>query len=251
MPERDVKIATPDGEMNTMIAYPDGAGPFPSAVIFQHVGGLSESMRPMARRIAQAGYVCALPALYYRLGSIVVDPLDPDERVAAIRTIASNSLTPATVMSDTRAVLRYLDRDPAVRPGVKGLVGYGWTGGLTLLAAATFPDVFRATAVVLGVRFVIDAADSPHLSFDRIRGEVYCGFCERDPIIPPSVPERLIALFKQHAIDAQVVFHPNVEHGYPFPNRKIYDRPTAEKEWAQIFAMFERQIGRPDAGRAP
>jgi carboxymethylenebutenolidase len=100
------------------------------------------------------------------------------------------------------------------------------------------------------VRFVTDAADSPHLSFPNIRGEVYLGFAETDDIIAPTVPAQLLALLKQHGIATEIAFHPHVKHGYPFPERPVYDRAAAEKDWKSIFAMLERQCpGRPAQAR--
>ena len=92
MQERHVHVTTPDGQMETFIVHPDGTGPFPAVVMFQNVGGLSEILRGMARRVAAAGYYCAVPSLYYRLGTIVIDPDSKDEKILGLRKIASGSL---------------------------------------------------------------------------------------------------------------------------------------------------------------
>ena len=73
MRERNDFVETPDGRMEAFIAHPDGPGPFTSIVMYQNVGGLSDLMRAMARRVAAQGYYCAVPDLYYRLGKIVID----------------------------------------------------------------------------------------------------------------------------------------------------------------------------------
>ena len=36
--------------------------------------------------------------------------------------------------------------------------------------------------------------------------------------------------------------HPGAEHGYALPNRDIYDKRAANRDWELIFAMFRRQI---------
>jgi carboxymethylenebutenolidase len=242
LPQQYIDIETSDGSMQTFVVRPDGQGPFPTVVMLHHIGGVSETMRAMARRVAAAGYACVVPALYYRLGSIVVDPLDLDERIAGIRAIARNSLTSHSVMFDLDSLLRRLDGEPVFKRGPKGLVAYGLSGGYSLLAAANFGDVFPAVAIVLGVNFVTDRKDSPHLSFDQLRSKVYCGYCRVDPVIPPAVPEKLKELFDQNSVDAEFVFHRNVVHGYPFPNRPVYHHETAEKEWASIFGLFDKHV---------
>jgi carboxymethylenebutenolidase len=243
LPERHVGVETPDGTMETFVAHPDGPGPFGVVIVYQHVGGLSETMRIMARRIAAEGYYCAVPALYYRLGTIVVDPLSPDERVAAIRRIASGSVAGRTAMADTRALLAFVAREAMARPGPKGAVGYGAGGGLALLAAGTFPEQIAAVAAVLGAGFVTDGADSPHRALARIRGPVYCAFAGDDDIIPAAVPPRLVELFREASIDGHVAVHPGVGHGYAFPDRAAYDRVAADRDWAHIFAMLRQRVG--------
>lgn len=237
-----IEIETPDGAMETFVAQPRGDGPYPLAIMVQHIGGLSPTMEIMARRLAAEGFCCAVPALYHRLGRIVVDPLSTNERVAEIRAIASASLTAAHVMSDISAVLRHFAAEAEVRPGPVGIIGYGGGASLALLAATRLPDTIRPTACILGVGFVRDAPDSPHLALGNLRGPVYSAFAEDDHIIPASDVERLRELFREHAVSSEIVVHSRARHGYCFPNRDVYDRDAAERDWATIGAMFRRAL---------
>src|SRR5688572_8825456 len=156
--------------MKTFIAHPDGRGPFPAVVMFQNVGGLGDVLRGMARRVAEAGYYCAVGSLYYRLGTIVIDPDSRNEKVMAVRRIAADSLDNAEVMSDTKALLEFMDSDSAVRRGPMGTIGFCQGGRFTVLAAATFPERFKAVASLFGTKLVTDGPDSPHLIMNRIQG---------------------------------------------------------------------------------
>ena len=105
-------------------------------------------------------------------------------------------------MADIGAVLKFLDGEPA-RKGPKGTIGYCLGGRLSLAAAAEFPDQFRACASMHGTRLVSDKPDSPHRFVDKMRGEIYCGFAEKDDLAPPSTIETLGKLFdgcKQRAL---------------------------------------------------
>jgi carboxymethylenebutenolidase len=242
MPDRNLLIDTPRGKMRAIIAQPGGRGPFPAAIMYPHVGGLTDTMRKMARRCAEGGYLCAVPDLYHCLGTIVLDPQSFDENAVAIRRVAAASLTPDGVMADTRALLDWLDRLPLARQGARGAIGYGAGGGFSLLAAATYPDEIAASASVLGFGFVTERPDSPHFSFPRIRAELYCAFAERDDIIPPTVPRGLAAELKALPIQSELISHPGVRHPYAFPDRAVYDRAAAEADWAKIFALFARRL---------
>ncbi|MFI5012314.1 MAG: dienelactone hydrolase family protein [Hyphomicrobiales bacterium] len=242
MPKRNAVIDTPDGRMAAILARPGGKGPFGAVIMYPHVGGLTDTMRLMARRCAQGGYLCVAPDLYHRLGTIILDPQSQDENVLAIRRVAAESLTPSSVMTDTRAVLVWLDREPLASRGPKGAIGYGAGGGFAVLAAATYPQEIAAAASVLGFGFTTDKPGSPHLSFPKLRGELYCAFAEHDDIIPPTVPDALAAALRPLPIRTELVRHKGTRHPYAFPDRTVYDKDAAEADWAKIFAMFARQM---------
>ena len=116
-------------------------------------------------------------------------------------------------------------------------------GRYSICAAATFPDVFRASVSLFGTRLITDAADSPHLNLGRIQGELYCGFAEHDPSMPLPTVEKFSDLLRQHCkAKVEVEVHPGTEHGYAFPGRRVYHEAAAERSWERTFAMFDRQI---------
>ncbi len=228
--------------METFIVHPDGAGPFPTIVMFQNVGGLSDILRGMARRVAQEGYYCAVPSLYYRLGTIVIDPDSKDEKVLALRKIASGSLVNGKVVEDTRALLEFVAQDGAARPGPKGTVGYCQGGRFSVLAAGHFPDEFKAAASLFGTQLITQKDDSPHLLLKKLQGEIYFGFAEHDHSAPPETVEQIRAGLEQCAVRSLVEVHPGTEHGYAFPGRVVYHKEASELSWQRIFDMYKRQI---------
>jgi carboxymethylenebutenolidase len=68
MVEKEIRVRTPDGEMETFVVRPDGEGPFPVAVIYMDGVGYREQLKVNARRFAADGYYCVAPDLYYRQG---------------------------------------------------------------------------------------------------------------------------------------------------------------------------------------
>lgn len=228
--------------MRAIMAVPGGRGPFPTVIMYPHSGGLTETMRMMARRAAEGGYLCVVPELYHRLGTIVLDPQSMEENAVAIRRIAADSLTSRSVMADTRALLDWLETEPIARKGAKGTIGYGRGGSFALLAAGTFPDEIGAAATVLGFGFISDRPDSPHLSFAKAKAEFYCAFAEHDDIVPDKVPRELAALLEASPITHRLVTHRGTRHPYAFPDRTVYDRAAAEADWEHIFAVFARRL---------
>ena len=96
-----------------------------------------------------------------------------------------------------------------------------------------------------GTRLVNDKPDSPHRFVDKMRGEIYCGFAEKDELAPPvdhrdagQAVRRLQANVRYRSI-----VHPGTVHGYALPDRDIFDKAAANRDWENIFAMFRRQLG--------
>jgi carboxymethylenebutenolidase len=240
--ERLVAIATPDGAMKAFIAHPKRPGTFGAVVIIQHIGGLSEAMKEAARQVAREGFLAVVPALYHRLGDIVIDPVSNDPDVSAIRAIAVKSLRPPQVMADIKTTLAWLRTEQAAAHGRRGLISYGGSAGLALLAAATFPDEIGAMASILGLGFIKDGPDSPHLAINRVRAELYFGFAGEDEIIPSKDVDALAAMLAKSAVKHRIMTHPGVRHGYAFPERAVYDAAAAARDWAELRSLFGRTL---------
>ena len=152
------------------------------------------------------------------------------------------AISNAMIMDDTRAMLSFMDGDEPARAGAKGSIGYCMSGQYVLSAAGVFPEVFRATASLHGVRHVTGKEDSPHLLAPKYQGELYCGFAEDDPHVPLSEVDALGEALKGCTVKHQLEVHPGTEHGYSFPERELYVKEAAERNWERIFAMFRRQL---------
>ena len=236
-------IDTDQGPMRAIVAWPTGLGPFPAVVTYPHVGGLTDTMQIMAERVAAGGYVCIVPDLYHRLGTIVIDPQSDDPDVVAIRSIAAASVTAQGVLEDTAAVFRWLDQHPQVRGPVCATLGFGRGGSLALRAAGAFPERVRTAASVLGFGFMGEGREAASACLARIAGGVYCAFAEHDHIIPASERAELASILDTLALDSTLVVHPGVHHPYIFPDRLVYDEAAASRDWDAIFAMFARHLG--------
>lgn len=251
MIEKFADIETPAGCMDAFVAHPEGA-PRPAVVILMDVWGLREELFDVARWVADAGYYCVLPNTYYRQGKVSFEYRNRKGEMPSIECLPwgiqesvrsqTRALTDGMVVEDMQSVLDFLTREPA-RPGAKGVLGYCTGGRHALCVAGHYPDEFRATACLHGTRLVTDGADSPHRLADRFRGEIYCGFAERDSLAPPSAIATLAASFGNRSnVRYHFELHRGIERGYSLPDRDIYDEPATKRDWKAIFAMLRRQL---------
>jgi carboxymethylenebutenolidase len=252
MIESMTEIATRAGRMDAFVTHPDEDGPFPAVVLFMDIWGLREELFDIARKIAVVGYHCTVPNFYYRQGkvrlavrgedgrmmSFVALPVQDQERIRAQR----RSLTDEMVVEDTRSVLEFFKTQP-VKDGAKGSIGYCMGGRHGLCVAAAYPDDFRATASLHGTSLVNDTPLSPHRLADAYRGEIYCGFGERDENASPATIAALSAALEGRSnVRYRYRVHTGAEHGYALPDRDVHHKQAANRDWEAIFGMYERVL---------
>ena len=105
--------------------------------------------------------------------------------------------------------------------------------GLRVTAAASF----------YGTWLVSDAEESPHLSLDKVKGELYIACAEYDNLAPLPMVEELRTLFGRAGTPGEIEIYPGVNHGFAFPQRWCYDKPAAERHWERLIALYRRRLG--------
>ena len=59
----------------------------------------------------------------------------------------------------------------------------------------------------------------------------------------PGVREEWRGLFRRAGSPGEVELYPGVHHGFAFPQRWCYDKPTAERHWERLTALYRRRLG--------
>jgi carboxymethylenebutenolidase len=255
--ERLVDIQTASGAIDTFIVHPGDNRQCPPVVIYMDVWGLREELFDIARRIATVGYYCVVPNFYYRQGKIrneyrndknqmiTLDRLDEQRRARVLAPLSH--LSDSMVVEDTGKILNFIDSDRAARAtSATGCIGYCMGGRHVFRVTAHYPDCFKASVSLHGTELVTDRADSPHLDVVKGTGEIYCGFGEKDRHTPPSAIATLDRVLRSHDVRYRYEVHRGADHGYALPDRDVYDKHCANRDWELIFALFHRQL-RPSA----
>ncbi len=242
MIERDVDIATADGAMNSFVVHPEEGGPFPVVLFLMDAPGKREELHDMARRLAAVGYFVVLPNLYYRR-SRDFRLLERTEKAMAEMFSFMAALDAATTECDTRAMLRFVDADPAADGDRVGALGYCMSGPFVMWAAAAFAERIRCIASIHGANMATDRPDSPHRVASKVRCESYFACAEIDKWAPPADIEKLGQALQEAGTPHRVEWYPGVEHGFVFPLRAgIYNRAAAERHWERLFGLFGRTL---------
>ena len=253
MQERIVDVATADGVMPVFVTRPESGGPFAPVVLFMDIWGYRELLCDIARRIGTVGYAVAVPDFYYRAGRETFDYRHPDGRTRSLddlpredrdRVLAAGShLTDAMAVADCAALLDFFDADAAIRGGPAGSMGWCMGGRHVIRAAAAHPGRFRATVALHPTRLVgEDGPDAPYRDAPKCAGEIHIGYGEHDPYTPAPVVETVAAAFAAAPAGFGHIVHAGAKHGYAIPDRDVFDKHAAARDWERAFAIYRRVL---------
>ena len=243
--DSEVDIKTPDGTADAYFVRP-AKGAAPGVLVWPDIFGLRPAFRQMGKRLAESGYSVLVVNPFYRTQHAPTAPEHPDFNDAATRTTLMglmNSLTPATVVTDARAFVAYLDSQPSVsRKHKMGTTGYCMGGPYTLRTAATFPDRIGAGASFHGGSLVTDKPDSPHLLIPQIKAHYLFAIAENDDQRQPEAKDVLRAAFAKAKVPAEIEVYAGTKHGWCPPDTATYDHDQAEKAWSRMLVLFKSAL---------
>jgi carboxymethylenebutenolidase len=241
MIEKHLDIPTADGAMNTFVVCPDENAPHPVVLFYMDAPGKREELHDMARRLASVGYYVVLPNLYYRRTR---DYWLRERTEEAMKVMFEHmhATTIAMIVHDTEAMLKFVDAQPEADAKRIGAVGYCMSGPFVMAAAANFPDRIACIASIHGANMVTEDADSPHKLAASVKCESYFACAEIDKWAPKSDIDILEEALTAAKVPHRIEWYPAAEHGFVFPLRPAYHKPSAERHWERLFDLFRRQL---------
>ncbi len=206
------------------------SGSGPGVLVIQEWWGLDDSLKQMADRLADAGFVALAPDLYHG------DIAEHDEMDKASHLMTSLPMDRAA--RDMGGAVEYLRAHPAVSHDQIGALGYCMGGMLTLLVATQQGDKFGAVAPY----YVAPLGDGPYWS--NLTAPVRGHFAEHDDFFPPAAIKELEQ--KLRAMGKDVEFEVHAGTGHAFCNEEnplgTHDAVLTDKCWAATIAFFREQL---------
>lgn len=243
--ESDVAIETPDGVADAYFVHPAG-GPHPAVLVWPDILGLRPAFRDMGRRLAESGYAVLTVNPFYRQQRAPVVPEGASFADEATRNIVmplAQALTPATHVTDARAFVAWLDRQPAVdaKRGI-GTTGYCMGGPMVMRTAATLPERIAAGASFHGSRLVMDGPDSPHLLIPQMQASFLIAIAENDHERDPEARDVLRRSFDAAGLSAEIEVYEGAAHGWCPPDSPVYNEQQAERAWSRLLALLANAL---------
>ena len=243
--ETDVSVPTPDGTADAVLFHPAGSGSWPAVLMWPDILGLRPVFRDMGRRLAGEGYTVLVPNPFYRTkrAPVVTGPFDfnkPEDRakLSGLR----DALTDAAIDRDATAYLAFLDKQKQTdRHKPAGVQGYCFSGPLAFHTAAARSDRIRAVATFHGGGLVTDKPDSPHLLIPQTKASFVVAIARNDDQKQPEAKDVLKAAFAAASRPAIVEVYP-ADHGWCVPGSQTYDKPSAERAWAELLRLYRSNL---------
>ena len=204
--------------------------------------GIREELRSMCRRILKNGYNVILPNLFYRHGTEKNYPFNQqlikkskEELNKMISTM--NNTTNNMIINDTKYIINYIDANFSNGKRI-GIVGYCMSGRFVVSCGAFYADKILVIASFYGVDILTESNDSPHLVADKIKGDLYLAFAEKDVWVPKEILKKIKNAFGKYK-NCYIEVYPSTEHGFAFPERNTYVKEAAEKHWKKLINLFD------------
>jgi carboxymethylenebutenolidase len=239
--EEDIQVQAADGTADAVLVRDAGGRRLPGVLLLTDIGGIRDSYRKMARRIAGAGYTVLLPNVFYRSGRppLWAWPRNMAEERSQRRFAELTApLSPAAQEQDAAAYVDFVASQPQVRDGAMGVVGHCFTGGMALRTAAVRPERIAAAASFHGGGLWSEAPTSPHLLLPRIQARLYFGHAVEDSSMPAAAVEHLESALAAWGGRYESETYEGAHHGWTSEDSPVYDAPQAERAFAKLAELL-------------
>jgi carboxymethylenebutenolidase len=234
--ELDVTVATPDGVCDAYFVHPS-TGAAPGVVFWPDIFGLRPAMRQMGKRLAESGYAVLVVNPFYRAKKAPTSPNGAATPIQDVMPLAQG-LNETTHMTDAKAFVAWLDRQPSVAKNRKiGTQGYCMGGPIAFRTAAAAPDRVGAVASFHGGGLVTAQPNSPHLQASTTKAQFLIAIAQSDDARSPNDKETLRTTLTAANLTAEIEVY-GAAHGWCPPDSSVYNEGLAEKAWTRLLALY-------------
>jgi len=242
--EQAIEITTPDGISDGYLYATPGESK-PGVICLPDIVGIRDSIRQMARRVADAGYSVLLVNPFYRTSRTPLFSFKVafgEERTMKRLGELAGPLTPEANARDASAYVDYLSAHESVKAGPLGVVGYCFTGGVALRYAAARPDKIAAAASFHGGRLYTDAPTSPHQALANVKARLYFAHADKDNSMPEAAIQKLDASLASWGGKYESELYTGAAHGWTHSDGPVYNQEAAERAFEKLTELFAVEL---------
>ena len=222
----DITIPAEGIQLIAYQARPGGEGSFPVVLVCHENRGLTEHIKDVTRRLANAGYVAlAVDLLSRQGGTAALDSSDVPSHLG-------NS-PPEQFVSDFLSGWHYLKEQSYALAERVGMVGFCFGGGVTWLMATRMSELLAAVPFY-----------GPHPAVDEvpnIRAAVLAIYAGNDQRINQGIPP-IEAAMQVNGLVYEKAIYPGTDHAFHNDTGSRYNPEAAMDAWERTLAWFQRYL---------
>jgi carboxymethylenebutenolidase len=239
--ESDVTVMTPDGMADCYFVHP-AAGRAAGVLVWPDIFGLRPAFRQMGKRLAESGYSVLVVNPFYRVKKAPTAEKGAATPIPSLMPLAQ-ALNETTQMTDAKAFIAWLDKQPSVATNRKvGTQGYCMGGPIAFRTAAAMPDRVGAVASFHGGGLVTEMPNSPHLQVSKTKAQLLIAIAANDDMRSPNEKNVLKETFAKVNQPAEIEVYTGAAHGWCPPDSGVYNEPQAEKAWSRLLALYGKAL---------
>lgn len=221
-------IAVGGNPMDVYLEAPHRAGPGPAILLMYHRGGIDDFTKGLVQRLAEGGYLVAVPDVSHRTSRDVPMP----ERKQFFKD--------TEVVADMRATVDLLKARPDVARDRIVIMGHCMGGRMCLLGAGALPDV-KGAVVYYGGGVMLSWGNEGWTPFDKLRNircPVVGFFGGKDTNPSPADVDKIDTELTRCGVSH--IFHRYSDVGHGFQHPETPEEETASEDaWAKTFAFLQ------------
>jgi carboxymethylenebutenolidase len=222
----EVEFEANGGTGRGYLAEPDVEGP--GVIVIHEWWGLDDSMRKMADRFAEEGFVALAPDLFE--GDTTEQPDEAQQKLMALNMDKA--------VKQMRGAVKHLLEHPKCN-GQIGSVGFCAGGGLAVWAAAETPEIGAAVTY-----YYVMPHGKP--DFSKIEGPVLGHFGTSDDFVSVDAAKALEAELQEAGVEATFEFYEGAGHAFANDHDRLgtYDEGHAKAAWDKTVGFLRKHLSK-------
>ncbi len=219
-----VPRANNKGGMDTFLAKPEGAGPFPGMIVIHEIFGLNDNIRQISREFAGQGYA-----------ALAVDLFSNRNRALCMMQIFYGMMFRPlnnSMLDDLNSAFDFLKQTPDVDANRIGAVGFCMGGAYALQMAITAKGM-KAASVFYG-------ANPKPLDAVAQACPVMGSYPDKD--FTTQAARDLEAKLENYNVPHDIKIYENTQHSFYSQQRTPFEVEASKDAWQRMLKFFGEHI---------
>jgi len=219
-----VPRANDKGVMDSFLAKPEGAGPFPGVIVIHEIFGLNDNIREITRQFAEQGYA-----------ALGVDLFSNRNRMVCMMQLIHGMLIRPlnnSMLADLKSSVAFLQKQLDVDANRIGTVGFCMGGAYALQLAITNKGL-KAASVFYG-------ANPKPLEAVAEACPIIGSYPDKD--FTTKAAQELGVRLTKYNVPHDIKIYDNTQHSFYNQQRTPFEVDASKDAWQRMLTFFEQHL---------